>query len=94
MPADTTGAESGWRLGHMEFRMLWVSLYGDLRSTMETAHRITTISECYGEPNCELLRKGFAAIDKDFEYLVAEPDEDDEDYDEAEDSEDGEEVTS
>ena len=91
MPADTTGAESGWRLGDMEFHMFWGALYSDLRSTMETQDGLASIKERYGEANCTLLTNVFAAIDEDFEELVAEPDEDDEDY-EDEDEDDDEEA--
>lgn len=90
MPPDTTGAERGWRLGDMEFHMLWGTLYGDLRSAMETADGLAVIRERYGDANCELLKRVFAAMDEDFEDLVAEPDEDDE---EEEDGEEEEEVT-
>ena len=39
MPPDNTGAESGWRLGDMEFHMLWGTLFFDLRSTMDDTGR-------------------------------------------------------
>ena len=92
MPPDTTGAERGWRLGDMGFHMLWGTLYGDLRNAMETTDGLAAIHERYGDANCELLRNVFAAMDEDFEDLVAEPDEDDEEEEE-EDGEEEEEVT-
>ena len=70
--------------------MLWGTLYGDLRNAMETTDGLAAIHERYGDANCELLRNVFAAMDEDFEDLVAEPDEDDE---EEEDGEEEEEVT-
>jgi hypothetical protein len=82
MPPDKTGAARGWRLGNMEFHMLWGTLYGDLRNAMETTDGLATIRERYGDANFELLKSVFAAMDENFEYLVAERDEDDEDEEE------------
>ncbi len=86
-PADATGAESGWRLGDMEFHMLWGALFSDLRSAMDSEDGLASIQERYGGANCELLKLVFSAMDEDFEELVAEPDEDDEDYEEEDEEE-------